>query len=81
MLLPGAKSTFWYECGRVNTTERAHSAAEDYKIYPFTMMFVPLVQKSLLEIRIGYESRPSHFINSVFINFVYKYTGHIKPNQ
>lgn len=81
VLLPEAKSTFWCECGRVNTTERAHSTAEDYKPYAFTMIFVPLVQKSLMKIDIDYDSRPSHLINFVFMSFVYKYIGHSKPNH
>lgn len=45
------------------------------------MIFVPLVQKSILTIDIGYDSRPSHLKNFVFINFVYKYIGHGKPNH
>jgi len=81
ILLPEAKSTFWCECGRVNITERAHSPAEDYKTYPFTTIFVPLVQKSPIKIDIGYDGRPSHLANFVFINFLYKYIRHSKPNN
>lgn len=57
--LAEAKSTFWYECRRVNTTERAHSTTEDYKTHPFKIIFVPLVQKSLMKIDKGYDSKLS----------------------
>lgn len=46
-----------------------------------TIIFVPLVQKSLMKIDIGYDNRAFHLINFVFINFVYKDIGPTKQNH
>lgn len=62
------------QLSRVNVgeliTERAHPTAENYKTYPFTMIFVRLVQKSLMRIGTSYDSKPSHLINFLFINIL-----------
>lgn len=49
--------------------------------HTFTIIFVPLVKKSIMKIDTGYDTIPSHLINFEFINFVYNDIGPTKQNH